>query len=130
MEVVFRRTDPCGQHSHLSSHSIARSLRIDRRTVQRIQAWAQEQGLLAGELPDMAELHIQVSAFYAKAAPPQSHSAVEAYREVVVELHRAGHEAAAIWQRLQERGFGGSYSAVWRLCRDTFCEDGSFPADC
>jgi len=55
-----------------NNRSIARSLQIDRRTVQRLRVWAQEQGLLAGDLPEMAELHSQVSALYGKDAPPKS----------------------------------------------------------
>jgi transposase len=44
-------------------------------------------------------------------------SSVEPYRELVVKLRAEGVEVAAIHARLQERGYGGSYAAVWRFVR-------------
>jgi transposase len=48
---------------------------------------------------------------------PQNTSSVEPYRVVVKELVEAEVEAAAIYQRLKERGFTGSYSGVYRFVR-------------
>lgn len=98
-----------------SNRRIAGHLQVDRRTVQRIRTWAEQAGLLEGELPEMATLQAQMSSLYTGDSPPQNQSAVQAYAEVVKRLRREGHETAAIWERLKERGFQGSYSAVWRF---------------
>lgn len=98
-----------------SSRRIASALEMDRRTVQRIRAWAEQEGLLRGELPDMETLQYQMSRLYTDEAPPQNQSRVQAYQDLVVRLRREGHESRAIWERLKERGFSGSYSAVWRF---------------
>lgn len=97
-----------------SNRRIAKDAGIDRRTVGRVRTWAETEGLLEGELPDMAELQTRMSTLYADDGTPQNRSSVARYREVVVRLHREGVESAAIWERLKERGFDGSYSAVWR----------------
>jgi transposase len=49
--------------------------------------------------------------------PPQNTSTVEPYRAMVVKLRQQGVEIAAIRERLKERGFTGSYSAVYRFVR-------------
>ena len=97
-----------------SNRRIAKDVGLDRRTVSRIRAWAKEEGLLEGELPEMGELQARMATLYADDGTPQNRSSVADYREVVVRLHREGVESAAIWERLKERGFKGSYSAVWR----------------
>jgi transposase len=56
--------------------------------------------------------------------PPQNESAVVPYHDVVVELRQQGTEMVAIHQRLQERGFDGSYSAVRRYVQKL---EGSLP---
>ena len=45
-------------------------------------------------------------------------SSVEPYREVVVKLRQEGTEIAAIYERLKERHYTGSYSAVYRFVRN------------
>jgi transposase len=97
-----------------SNRRIAKEVGLDRRTISRIRAWAKGEGLLTGELPPMAELHAQMATLYANDGTPQNRSSVAPYRDVVIRLHQEGVESAAIWQRLKERGFRGSYSAVWR----------------
>lgn len=97
-----------------SNRRIAKDVELDRRTVSRIRAWAKEEGLLEGELPEMGELQVRMATLYADDGRPENRSSVADYREVVVRLHREGVESAAIWERLKERGFKGSYSAVWR----------------
>ena len=49
--------------------------------------------------------------------PPQNVSTVEPYRELVEKLVRAEVETAAIHKRLEEKGFSGHYSAVYRFVR-------------
>jgi transposase len=97
-----------------SNRRIAKDVGLDRRTVSRIRAWAQREGLLTGELPAMADLHAQLDRLYVDDGTPQNRSAVAPYRQEVIRLHQEGVERAAIWERLKERGFTGSYSAVWR----------------
>ena len=97
-----------------SNRCIAKDVGLDRLTVGRIRAWAKEEGLLDGALPEMAELQARMTTLYADDGVPQNRSSVARHRDLVVRLHREGVESAAIWERLKERGFAGSYSAVWR----------------
>src|SRR3972149_3862850 len=101
-----------------ASHSqIQRELGIDRRTVKRYRLWASEQGLLTGPLPPRAALEALLAATLGTPAPPQHISSVECYRERVRQWRKEGVEGAAIWQRLKEQGYTGSYAAVWRFVR-------------
>ena len=97
-----------------SNRRIAQDVGLDRRTVGRIRVWAQQEGLLTGELPAMAELQSRMASLYVDSDAPQVRSAVAPYAQQVQRMHREGIEDAAIWERLKERGFTGSYSAVWR----------------
>lgn len=101
-----------------SNRAIAREIGIDRKTVGRYHDWAQEQGLLAGELPGLDELQRLVEESLNSAAPPQNKSSVEPYRALVVKLRQQGVEIAAIHERLKERGYDGSYAAVYRFVRN------------
>jgi transposase len=49
--------------------------------------------------------------------PPQNQSSVETYRELIEKWEKANVEVAAMHQRLRERGYMGSYAAVWRFVR-------------
>ena len=100
-----------------SDRAIADDLSIDRKTIGRYRRWAQEQGFLEGELPPLGELHRSLDETLPSPRPPQNISSVEPYRDVVVKLRRQGVEIAAIHQRLQERGYAGSYSSVRRFVR-------------
>ena len=100
-----------------SNRQVAKNTGADRRTVRRIRAWAETAGLLTGELPPMAELHAQMTTLYVDDGTPQKGSSVAPYGNLVSRLHREKVESAAIWERLKERGFTGSYSAVWRYIR-------------
>lgn len=100
-----------------SDRAVQRATGIDRRTVQRYRAWAIEQQLLSGPLPGLAELQQLVAATLSAPLPPQMVSTVEPYRDLVVRLRAQGVEMAAIWGRLQERGYSGSYSAIRRFVR-------------
>jgi len=92
-------------------------MKIDRRTAQRYREWADEQGLLMGELPALERLQEMAARTLPDKAPPQNISTVEPYREVVEKLVKEKVEAKAIFHRIEERGFEGSYSAVYRFVR-------------
>jgi transposase len=100
-----------------SNRAVAKELGIDRKTVGRYHRWAVEQGLLEGTLPPLSELHQLVKETLNTALPPQNGSSAERYREEVEKLRRDGVEIAAIHERLKERGYTGSYSAVYRFVR-------------
>lgn len=101
--------------SGASQRQIQRELGIDRRTVKRYRLWAEEHGLLTGELPPLEDLHRRLAQTWPEKKPPQNVSSVEPYRAVVEKLVNKQVEAKAIYHRLEERGYGGSYSAVWRF---------------
>jgi transposase len=100
-----------------SDRAIHRALKMHRETVKKYRVWADEQGLLTGELPPVAELHHLLATTLPSSAPPQNVSSVEPYRKMVVKLRTEGVEVAALYARLQERGYRGSYAAVWRFVR-------------
>jgi len=100
-----------------SNRRIKRDLGIDRRTVQKYREWAEEYGLLGGSLPPIEELYQLMEETMPTQQPPQSQSTVEPYRKQVVKLREQGVEVSAIKARLEERGFAGSYMAVYRFVR-------------
>ena len=100
-----------------SNRQIAQNLRVDRRTVGRYRKWAEEQGLLEGPLPPLGDLLILQEQTLPGRRPPQNTSSVEPYRELVTKLVKQNVEIAAIWCRLQEQEYTGSYSAVRRFVR-------------
>ena len=101
----------------VSDRSISRNLHMHRQTVKAYRQWAEAQGLLAGDLPDVETLQRLLKETLPQPPPPQNRSSVAPYREQVLALRRQGVEVAAIWQRLQERGYSGGYDAVWRFVR-------------
>jgi transposase len=90
---------------------------INRKTVARYRIWAAEQGLLEGRLLSLSELHRLLKETLPSPPPPQNVSSVEPYQELIEKLRQEGVEIAAIRERLKERGFAGSYSAVYRFVR-------------
>ncbi|MDQ5851645.1 MAG: IS21 family transposase, partial [Chloroflexota bacterium] len=72
-------------------------------------------GLLSGPLPSLEELQHLVATTMTPLTPPQTVSSVEPYRDLVLQLRDAGVEGTAIWQRLQERGYQGSLSSIYRF---------------
>jgi transposase len=100
-----------------SDRRVARELDVARMTVRRYRKWAQGQGLLEGDLPPLEELHPLLEATMPAAQPPQNRSSVESYKPLVEKLLKEEVEVAAIWERLKERGYEGSYSSVWRFVR-------------
>jgi transposase len=100
-----------------SDRAIALATGVDRKTVARYRVWAVEHELLSRPLPPLGELHRMLDEMSQGAAPPQNVSSVEPYRELVRKLREAGVEMTAIWQRLQERGYTGTYWSVRRFVR-------------
>ena len=100
-----------------SDRRVHRETGVHRPTVKRYREWAAEQGLLAGTLPPIEELQALLEETLPKRQPPQNVSSVEPYHDVVEKLHKEGVEIAAIRERLKERGYTGSYSAVYRFVR-------------
>lgn len=100
-----------------SKRRIAREMQLNWRTVKKYAVWAEQEHLLTGELPPLDELQQRFVRAFPETAPPSASSSVAAYREQVVQLRKEGVEIAAIFQRLQERGYTGSYSSVYRFVR-------------
>lgn len=107
-----------------SDRQIHRDTGVARRTIKRYREWAQAHGLLAGELPTLEELVKLLNETMPMPVPPQNTSSVEPYRAIVQQLVDQKVEAAAVYQRLQERGYCGSYSAVYRFVRTLKPEKG------
>jgi len=100
-----------------SDRAIASAMKVNRKTVGRYRVWAAEQGLLEGSLPPLSDLQRLLDERMAGPPPPQNTSTVEPYRQLVVKMRQRGVEIAAIYERLKERGYVGSYSAVYRFVR-------------
>jgi transposase len=100
-----------------SDRQIGKDLGIDRRTVKRYRGWAEEQGLLNGELPGHASLLKTLDETMPEKAPPQNSSKAEAYREKIEALLKEKVKVTAIYDRLKEQGYQGSYASVLRLAR-------------
>lgn len=98
-----------------SNSQIKRELKVSRHTARAYREWAVEQGLLSGPLPPIEELERLREETFGSALPPQNVSSVEPYRALVLKLLDQGVEIAAIQQRLEERGFSGSYSSLYRF---------------
>jgi transposase len=103
--------------SGASDRQISQDMGIARQTVKRYRDWAKGNGLMVGEIPGVERLQEIVETTMPGKQPPQNTSSVEPYRTVVKEMVEAEVECAAIYQRLKERGFSGSYSGVYRFVR-------------
>ena len=100
-----------------SDRGVQREIGVHRQTVRRYREWAAEQGLLSGPLPPLEGLQALLEATLPNPKAPQNVSSVEPYRDIVTQLRKEGVEIAAIYQRLKERGYTGSYSSVRRFVR-------------
>jgi transposase len=101
-----------------SDRAVAKAMKVNRKTVGRYRAWAIGQGLLEEPLPSLGDLQRLLDETMASSSPPQNTSTVEAYRELVVKLRKQKVEIAAIYERLKEREYTGSYSSVYRFVRN------------
>ena len=100
--------------------AIQRTSGLNRRTIRRYRVWATEHSLVVGPLPPIEQLAALAQETLQAAPPPQTVSTVEPFRALVLELHAAGVEGAAIRERLRERGFTGSLSAVYRFLKQVY----------
>lgn len=98
-----------------SDRAVQRATGAHRQTVQRYRAWAQTHALLDHPLPPVDQLHRLIDQTLELPPPPQVVSSVEPYRTLVSQLRAQGTEIAAIWHRLKDHGFHGSYAAVYRF---------------
>jgi transposase len=96
---------------------IQRDTGIDRRTVKRYRKWADEQGFLTGPMPSQEALQVLVDQTLKEKEPPQNQSTVESYRAEITQWAKERVEVTAMWNRLKERGYPGSYSSVLRFVR-------------
>lgn len=100
-----------------STRAIHRALGLGRPTIAKYRRWAEQEGLLSGPLPSLAELQARLQTTLPP-PPPQTVSTVAPHRAVVLDLLARGLEIEAIHQRLREdHGFEGKYAAVWRFVR-------------
>jgi transposase len=98
-----------------SDRAIHRALKVDRATVKRYRAWAEQEGLLGGDLPSVDIVEARLRASFGEKAPPQNVSSVEPYRALVEELRSKGVNIKTVWRRLRDRGYEGSMHAVYRF---------------
>lgn len=104
------------QHGQ-SDREIAQELGVDRKTVGTYRRWAETRGVLPGPgeaLPAEAELEQRLAEEGQRECRRQV-SSVEPYGEQVKAWLAAGLTRQVIWQRLQERGYTGSYTSVRRF---------------
>lgn len=102
-----------------SDRAVSRLTGIARQTVKKYRAWARENGLLIGPLPELGSLHKLLEATLPEHRPPQNISSAIDHKELVLNLRNQEPpvEVAAVFQRLVERGFDGSYSSVYRMVK-------------
>lgn len=98
-----------------SERAISRHTRMHRKTIHQYHEWAKRAGLLEGELPSVGQLEQRVQAELGELHMPIQISSVEPFRTQVETLAAQGVDGTVIWRRLQERGYAGSLSSVYRF---------------
>lgn len=100
-----------------SDRQIGKDVGVDRRTVKRYRKWAEGSGLMEGELPGHEEMLALLDATMPEKSPPQNHSKAAEYRATIAKLLEEKVKVTAIYDRLRERGYSGSYGSVLRMAR-------------
>ena len=102
-----------------SGRNIAHELSISRETVRRYKTLAEQNGwLTADELPSVQEIQKAKAAIKEKQPVTHELSSVLPFESQVKKLLESPKmSATVIHQRLQERGYTGSYSSVIRFVR-------------
>jgi transposase len=98
-----------------SERAISRQTGLHRKTVRQYHEWAKREGLLSETLPDVEQLEGYIQAQFGKLEAPLQVSSVEPYRAQVEQLTAQGVDGTVIWRRLQERGYTGSLSSIYRF---------------
>lgn len=98
-----------------SDRAVSREMGIHRDTVQRYREWATRQQLFDNPLPSLGDLKELQDKTMAEQNPPQNTSSVEPFRETVVLLRKQNVKIQALFQRIKERGYKGSYASVYRF---------------
>jgi len=100
-----------------SDRAVSRETALDRRTVQRYRHWAHQQQLLTDPLLPLETLQRRREQTLPDPLPPQNLSSVEPFRETVVRLRNENVNVRALFARLKERGYVGSYGSVYRFVK-------------
>jgi transposase len=100
-----------------SDRQVGKDLGVDRRTVKRYREWAQCERLLEGDLPDHENLLKILDLTMPEKVPPQNSSKADPYRCRIKQLLEEKVKVTAIYDRLKEDGYTGSYASVLRLAR-------------
>ena len=116
----------------MSKRTIARVLRMSPSTEQKYRKQLNEAGLLYGDVDQLPELDVLVSACKGTIVTPrQEQSSVADWRTRIATMVTEGIQPTAIHQVLIEEktGFNGSLSAVKRLVIQLAKERGARPED-
>ena len=98
-----------------SDRAVSKQLGIHRETVQRYRQWATRNKLFDKPLITLEEIQALRDKTLPDPLPPQNHSSVEPFRESVLRLRKENVKMRALFERIKERGYGGSYASVYRF---------------
>jgi transposase len=103
------------------ARALARTLKMGRDTVRHYMTALRDAALLDGDaaqLPELEALRVALAAQLAPALPRQQRSSIEDWQPQIADLRERGAGPRPIFDRLrlEHDDFGGSLSAVKRLC--------------
>lgn len=117
----------------VSSHEVARQLRMSPNTERRHRQVLEAAGLMEGpaqELPSLEALKAALNGALPARTGAQEQSTVEGWRGSVAEMLRRGAGPQAMFDKLRlEEGFKGSLGAVKRMVARLKREEGVRPED-